>query len=794
MRKLLKTLFLKNFLKRSNGDYLKHIIDEDLKILIALTILNIFFLECIRLFPSYLYRGLWWILWENGPTYLLLGFLAFFSPVILNPFKRKVNEISLIARTIIFSILVILISLDLGLIYRTFILTLAVFVYPITLLPLLILSNSKERIILYPLSLSLAIAYDITFRAVGLAFEWRLDIISIPINFVLFLILLASLRGISVDQSVSNLSASYLSWLVLSLLLFVQLNIIGSVNTVLRIAFTNYKVFQFYLFSFITNVTILVSLFIILYYLEGVKEYISGSSLLMINFILLICIVNIFFYKGLVALLFSLLAEFIIILDLFLISADLIVRADNENLYLGFQVFYITYLIFAILYTFTFVYPYLPGIYFFGKRVLEIFSLAILLVTISILGKLFSKWEISILKIVINKKQLFALLIIPILVTPTAFFLHGEKEPVYEMKTSLRVMSYNIHQGFDINNRVSLYELYKTIKEANPDIVGLQEVDTGRITSAYIDNLLWLSNKLGMHAIFAPAIGSTYGVAILSKFPIRFHKEILLTSYGEQRAMLHAVIDTGYSQINFVTLHLGLDQYERVHQIVETLSYLEDIKGPIVMVGDFNAEQGSLEITIVNNFFYDARKRAKVVKGYEATWPSDEPVDRIDYIFVSGHWVVNYFETVNSTASDHLPVIADIELAKILTISGSFYANDAGEPKGGFEWAGQYNVTGEIFLDGTGWINITIVAGLGDPLDEHFYLIKEFKLTKDNASFYIKPFSGETWYRVVLNYTANDTIWNTYHGYYIGRYINPEIFPGLVAHYYVEIRLKFHYL
>ena len=63
-------------------------------------------------------------------------------------------------------------------------------------------------------------------------------------------------------------------------------------------------------------------------------------------------------------------------------------------------------------------------------------------------------------------------------------------------------------------------------------------------------------------------------------------------------------------------------------------------------------------------------------------------------------------------------------------LSGTMYANDCGEPKGGFEWAAEYNVS----IKGD-TMEIRLFMGLGDYLEKHVYKVavkeiveKEFKM------------------------------------------------------------------
>ena len=63
-------------------------------------------------------------------------------------------------------------------------------------------------------------------------------------------------------------------------------------------------------------------------------------------------------------------------------------------------------------------------------------------------------------------------------VTPTA----GAGFPV-------RVMTYNLHQGFDVNGRHGLEEMAKVIEAEDPDIVALEEVSRGWVANGSVDML-----------------------------------------------------------------------------------------------------------------------------------------------------------------------------------------------------------------------------------------------------------------------------------------------------------------
>jgi endonuclease/exonuclease/phosphatase family metal-dependent hydrolase len=222
-------------------------------------------------------------------------------------------------------------------------------------------------------------------------------------------------------------------------------------------------------------------------------------------------------------------------------------------------------------------------------------------------------------------------------------------------------MTYNVHQSFGMDNKLDVAEVGSTIATADPDIVGLQEADAGRVPSLSVDQVLLLSRGLNMHSAYGPSWADTYGVAVLSKHPIVQEMRYLLSSAEQQRACLEATIDLGDQTLTFFSVHLGLNPQERERQLDELLRYTADAPSPKVLVGDFNANPGSHEIGRVLEQFHDAFAVAGIGTGY--TSPADAPDETIDYVFVSPDVSVFSAEVLPSLASDHLPVVARISLS-----------------------------------------------------------------------------------------------------------------------------------
>ncbi len=253
---------------------------------------------------------------------------------------------------------------------------------------------------------------------------------------------------------------------------------------------------------------------------------------------------------------------------------------------------------------------------------------------------------------------------------------------------SLRVMSYNIRHG--VGNHpadprtlgdLDLDRVVQVIQDAGPAIVGLQEVDRGQPRSDGVDQPSWLANKLGMHSCYGPNVeldGGEYGTAILSRYPIRSHENILLPTYDgrEPRGLLVATIDVpGIGPVTFANTHLqvGGPGYEdaaiaeRRDQAARIAGRLGEVDAPVVLTGDFNAQPGDPELAPLD-LFRDAWQAAgNAGPGYTIpTSPTDDATQRIDMIYVGRQWRVLACRVViteaSRMASDHYPVIADLEI------------------------------------------------------------------------------------------------------------------------------------
>lgn len=229
--------------------------------------------------------------------------------------------------------------------------------------------------------------------------------------------------------------------------------------------------------------------------------------------------------------------------------------------------------------------------------------------------------------------------------------------------TSLRVMTYNIHQSVDNEGFVGMEAIARTIEEQNLDIVLLQEVLRGPLVNSSVDSIEWLSRRLQMpYRFFAADL--QMGNAILTRLPIMESDFGLLPRNNEfmNRSYVRVIVDVGSGE-TMTLINTHLDHMQRDNRLPQ-IEYIVQLWGstPRTLIGgDLNAQPSSDEII--------ALESAGLVSGQDATgngalntFIALEPFWRLDYIFGSPDIRFISSAVPPSLASDHLPVVVEISL------------------------------------------------------------------------------------------------------------------------------------
>ena len=242
-------------------------------------------------------------------------------------------------------------------------------------------------------------------------------------------------------------------------------------------------------------------------------------------------------------------------------------------------------------------------------------------------------------------------------------------------------MTYNVHGGFGADFRLDLSRIARVIESQAVDLCALQELDVERPRSGSHDQPRWLAQELGMQLEFCSARecdGGRYGNAVLSRHPIENVRIACLPRRRddrEPRALQWVRLLTTSGPLNVLNTHLGLDRLERKIQAAALLGrdWVDDAcaTGPTVVCGDFNARPRSLVYRMLTERLRDAQLVVPHEHTPLSTFPSLLPLLRIDHVLVSPDVEVQACSVVRGKlarlASDHLPLIADIELPRAST-------------------------------------------------------------------------------------------------------------------------------
>ena len=239
-------------------------------------------------------------------------------------------------------------------------------------------------------------------------------------------------------------------------------------------------------------------------------------------------------------------------------------------------------------------------------------------------------------------------------------------------------MTYNIAAGGGDLARVE-----RAIRDAGPDVVALQEVDVHwSARSNFADQATMLAKALGMEARFAPiyrlpnADGTKpmreYGLALLSRFPVLAFRNHAITRLSTQEAdarpvpapgFLEAAIDVRGMRVRVFNTHLDYraDPAVRIAQVAEMLQHIGNDGAPAILFGDLNATPDAPELQPLFRQLHDLWPPSA---GAGFSYPASAPVKRIDYILGSREVESRATRVIESEASDHRAVVADIVIVR----------------------------------------------------------------------------------------------------------------------------------
>lgn len=231
---------------------------------------------------------------------------------------------------------------------------------------------------------------------------------------------------------------------------------------------------------------------------------------------------------------------------------------------------------------------------------------------------------------------------------------------------TVRIAAYNIKHGEGMDGAVDLARAAEVLRTLDADVITLQEIDRGVERTQGVDQAAVLGEMLGMDAYFGdfmPYQGGEYGMAVLSRLPVRRVENIRLPDGDEPRTGLEVEVVVGPEArpLSIVGIHLYRTIEERFAQAEALSQALDSREHPVVLAGDFNSFRGDRVVTGLRSRDWFVLDK----DGSPLTFPADEPAREIDFVMLRP---VSAFETVEHRVieevlvSDHRPLLVVLRL------------------------------------------------------------------------------------------------------------------------------------
>lgn len=239
-------------------------------------------------------------------------------------------------------------------------------------------------------------------------------------------------------------------------------------------------------------------------------------------------------------------------------------------------------------------------------------------------------------------------------------------EPVdAALEPPLRVVSFNLHNGFDEQGGFALDRMLDALVEQQPSIVALQEVSRGWVMNGSADLYQLALERTGFTGVAGPSVERDWGNALLANARIDEARTVPLPPRGLRlpRAFTEATLplaDGGSLRV-FATHFHQLDDGEAVRvEEARTLVEAAHERDIAMILGDLNAPPDAASVEVLRAAGWRDVAGDPDVAGTLFTYPARAPEQRIDAILVAPSWKVISSEVAPHWGSDHRAVVAEV--------------------------------------------------------------------------------------------------------------------------------------
>jgi endonuclease/exonuclease/phosphatase family metal-dependent hydrolase len=234
---------------------------------------------------------------------------------------------------------------------------------------------------------------------------------------------------------------------------------------------------------------------------------------------------------------------------------------------------------------------------------------------------------------------------------------HDDTRPV------IKIVTYNINFSRKTEQAISTLKNSECLKDI--DILCLQEMDRAGVER--------MSRAFGFNYVYYPSVrhpltGRDFGNAILSRSKIADDRKVILkparTEYL-QRSAVGARIRMSGTDIAVFNIHMKLSLSTALveEQLIGVIEESENIGSACIITGDFNdfrkKRKNTVSSLLKNNAFIDA---AEKIDWSFTSWHLLYRKFAVDHIFIRGINSISCSSVKNLSASDHLPVFAELKL------------------------------------------------------------------------------------------------------------------------------------
>ena len=263
------------------------------------------------------------------------------------------------------------------------------------------------------------------------------------------------------------------------------------------------------------------------------------------------------------------------------------------------------------------------------------------------------------------------------------------------VSSTIRIATYNIHKCRGLDMKFAPRRIISVLRELDADIVCLQEV----VNIADSTSVPWATEADAAANVFdqagqiarafpeyASAFGENrpfrngmYGNMTLTRLPLRRWKNFDISRRGrERRGILETELEAGNgTRLHVFNVHLGTGHMERRYQgrllVQGRILTRPDVKGPRLVIGDFNEWTRGLTSRLLRKSFQTFRPRH--AGRFPRTYPGMLPLLSLDHCYYESPLLLEATRLWRTRtaliASDHLPLVADFGLDPVLTESAA---------------------------------------------------------------------------------------------------------------------------